>query len=417
MAQGFNQNGITNAQINNGTENHYAYDGAGRMTGDPFKGLTILYNHLDLPRSIDGPNGLIKITYDATGRKWLQQTEKKSRIYAGALEFVKTEETGNEYKMEAANTGDGRLILDEDANAGAGQIYPEYHHKDHLGNTRVAFTDRNENGRVELLGTDAEVTQQLDYYPFGLQHKGEGLFHESGTPTNRFQFNGIEHNEELGLDMAAFRSYDPAIGKWLQVDPLSELAPELTPYRMGFNNPISFTDPLGLFETRGEARRYKRANGLRGRTKRTSKDKDGNKTFAFTDRDSGNEHFYGSVSAGNFSESAAYPTTEMIVGSESVTVRIPKIRTLSEPHRNPAAKVRDLGFPFSLAYSYVDPAVVTVQSFNPFQTRSVYHMDGTLVSNSTEKNTGAWECCTVCNSILESKWSSENSIPSRNDNL
>src|SRR5690554_5148151 len=42
--------------------------------------------------------------------------------------------------------------------------------------------------------------------------------------------------------------YDPAIGRWTSVDPLADLAPGWTPYRYGFNNPVRYTDPTGLFE-------------------------------------------------------------------------------------------------------------------------------------------------------------------------
>ncbi|RZJ57665.1 MAG: type IV secretion protein Rhs, partial [Flavobacterium sp.] len=38
------------------------------------------------------------------------------------------------------------------------------------------------------------------------------------------------------------------MGRWLATDPLSELAPGLTPFRYGFNSPVNYTDPYGLFE-------------------------------------------------------------------------------------------------------------------------------------------------------------------------
>ncbi len=87
----------------------------------------------------------------------------------------------------------------------------------------------------------------------------------------------MERNDELGLDLAPFRSYDPAIGRWLQVDPMAEMMPSLTPYRFGFNNPVLWSDPLGLFESRREARRYRRQekNGLNWFNSSISKQKDG----------------------------------------------------------------------------------------------------------------------------------------------
>lgn len=37
-------------------------------------------------------------------------------------------------------------------------------------------------------------------------------------------------------------------GRWISPDPLSEEFPDWTPYRYGFNNPITFTDPTGMLE-------------------------------------------------------------------------------------------------------------------------------------------------------------------------
>ena len=43
----------------------------------------------------------------------------------------------------------------------------------------------------------------------------------NGTP---YQYNGIEHLDDLGLNlnMAFYRTLDPTIGRWRQVDPKGE---------------------------------------------------------------------------------------------------------------------------------------------------------------------------------------------------
>lgn len=47
------------------------------------------------------------------------------------------------------------------------------------------------------------------------------------------------------------RIYDPRVGRWLSVDPLQSKAPDWSPYRFGFDNPIRYKDPDGRYETDG----------------------------------------------------------------------------------------------------------------------------------------------------------------------
>ncbi len=72
-----------------------------------------------------------------------------------------------------------------------------------------------------------------------------------------------QRNYLIDLNLYDFhaRNYDPAIGRWLSVDPLAEQFPDWSPYRYGFNNPIMFTDPTGLFETKFGAWWHKQWNG------------------------------------------------------------------------------------------------------------------------------------------------------------
>lgn len=43
----------------------------------------------------------------------------------------------------------------------------------------------------------------------------------------------------------------PDIGRWISPDPYSEKAPDWTPFRYAFNNPVRYLDPNGLYETDG----------------------------------------------------------------------------------------------------------------------------------------------------------------------
>lgn len=97
----------------------------------------------------------------------------------------------------------------------------------------------------------------------------EGPWQPLTFPRMDYLYNGKEFNEDLGLDWYDYgaRYYDPSIGRWNGVDPLASEAPEWTPYRYAFDNPISFFDPDGMFEDEAAARKYAKDQGIKIRPK------------------------------------------------------------------------------------------------------------------------------------------------------
>ena len=92
----------------------------------------------------------------------------------------------------------------------------------------------------------------FNYYPFGLKHTGYNNYPAENIYSNsyKYQYNGKEFQNELGLNWTSmdFRNYDASIGRYMNPDLLSELAPMHNPYRFGFNNPVYWADPTGLYE-------------------------------------------------------------------------------------------------------------------------------------------------------------------------
>jgi RHS repeat-associated protein len=65
--------------------------------------------------------------------------------------------------------------------------------------------------------------------------------------TYNLRFPGQYYDQASGLIHNGFRDYDPTTGRYLQPDPIG-LAGGINPYVYVGNNPLSYVDPLGLWQ-------------------------------------------------------------------------------------------------------------------------------------------------------------------------
>ena len=73
-----------------------------------------------------------------------------------------------------------------------GSYQHEYVLRDHLGNTRVTFSDANNDGVVG----STDIKQINSYYPFGLNMESN---FNGAAGKNKYAYNGKEWNDDFGL--------------------------------------------------------------------------------------------------------------------------------------------------------------------------------------------------------------------------
>lgn len=104
-----------------------------------------------------------------------------------------------------------------------------YNYTDHLGNIRLSYTKDPQTGKLKIL-------DENHFYPFGLKHNKTSSFTivspnfvdvivapVANNPYDyRFQGQELQDDHDLNWYSYRFRNYDPAIGRFFNVDPLTE---------------------------------------------------------------------------------------------------------------------------------------------------------------------------------------------------
>jgi RHS repeat-associated protein len=104
-----------------------------------------------------------------------------------------------------------------------------YFHNDHLGTPQ------------QLTDADQRVVWQGAYTPFGDVEESVAIVEQN------LRFRGQYLDRRINLHYNYFRDYDPAIGRYLQSDPIG-LNGGISTFGYVHQNPIIWTDPYGLFQ-------------------------------------------------------------------------------------------------------------------------------------------------------------------------
>ncbi|VAX36346.1 hypothetical protein MNBD_UNCLBAC01-1000, partial [hydrothermal vent metagenome] len=112
----------------------------------------------------------------------------------------------------------------------AGQTY--YYHTDGLGSI------------TQITNSAGSIIEQYTYDSYGQPSV------TSSAIGNPYMFTGRRFDEESGIYYYRNRQYDPAIGRFLQRDPLGYVD-GMNLFSMVGNNPVNKIDPYGLFEIVG----------------------------------------------------------------------------------------------------------------------------------------------------------------------
>jgi RHS repeat-associated protein len=120
----------------------------------------------------------------------------------------------------------------------------------HLGNVLVVITDKKLSVCTgnEVTSYSAEVVSATDYSPFGAPLAGRSF--TAANVKYAMGFNGKMKDDEAYGDGNCydygFRIYNPRLGRFLSVDPLTKSFPWYTPYQFSGNTPIMAVDLDGL---------------------------------------------------------------------------------------------------------------------------------------------------------------------------
>ncbi|MDY4482307.1 MAG: RHS repeat-associated core domain-containing protein [Candidatus Cryptobacteroides sp.] len=206
----------------------FAHDSLGRMTFDGLNGLSVEYNHLNLPRKIwHSGSTLVNYSYLADGTKNSSLTQLgEGLVYRGPFTYRRA--------------SDGTLTL-ESAVCDEGRLTPEralLYVRDHLGSVRAVVD-----------GNSAEILEASNYGVYGSRSE---LVSAGTIPGLSFRdhFTGKEDQKpDFGIpynDHGA-RLYAPSLRRWTTPDPLSEKYYGISPYAYCDDNPLNAVDPDGRF--------------------------------------------------------------------------------------------------------------------------------------------------------------------------
>jgi RHS repeat-associated protein len=256
--------GLINDDLETQPANNYTYDQKGRLITDQSEeNMKLLWSPTDKLRQVSKNGSENQFYYDVYGRRSMKKAITNG---ISTTELTVRDLAGNvlsEYKIK----GDSVILKSIPIYAGSriGSIEPSklikatdstfrwsqyrghklYELKNQIGDINALVSDRRlVEGETTVT---ADIRKATEYYPFGMIMPGR----DSSSIAYRYGFQGMEQDDNIkggGNSISTeFRQYDPRVGRWLSVEPLAYMFPNLSPFENNHNNPIIYGDQKGDF--------------------------------------------------------------------------------------------------------------------------------------------------------------------------
>ncbi|WP_152267311.1 RHS repeat domain-containing protein [Agriterribacter humi] len=280
--------GISSVDIDSQADDNYTYDKIGNLIGDVSENIThINWTVYGKIASITKSGNPMQYGYDATGNRITKTLSATKEGYyvrdaQGNVLALYAYDNSSFTWAEQHLYGSSRLgivtpgftiqsttpLANANYNATGDPVTNGtegkrmYELTNHLGNVMVTISDRkigvDDDSDTEIDYYEAEVLTAQDYYAFGMLMPGR-TYSNAGAKY-KYGFNGKENDNEVkgegNQQDYGMRIYDPRLGRFLSVDPLTNKYPELTPYQFASNRPIDGVDLDGLEYLKGRISVY-----------------------------------------------------------------------------------------------------------------------------------------------------------------
>ncbi|WP_228447337.1 RHS repeat-associated core domain-containing protein [Streptomyces paludis] len=208
----------------------FGYDAVGNTTTRKTAGRdqTLVWDAENQLAKVEEPGRVtVEYTYDADGRRMLRKDLTGTTLYLPG---------GNELLLQPDGKKAGTRYYDFDGETVAARTNGaiQYLFEDHHGTATTAIDATTQEVRHRTLG------------PFGEERGSPSATPALWPGADRSFVGGT--SDSTGLTQLGARAYDPKLGRFLSVDPMSDMgeSQRMNAYAYANNNPVTFSDPDGL---------------------------------------------------------------------------------------------------------------------------------------------------------------------------
>lgn len=213
----------------------YAYDAVGRTTArrTGADNQTLTWTPESRVASLQDADGSgSQYLYDADGNRLISRNTSANGTVESTLYLGHTEITVSSAQPTVAkatryfDVGGGHMSVQDDA-----------------AQHTFVLTDHHGTGQLSVRAADLSITQRRTT-PFGAD-RGTAPVDWAGS---RGYVGGYDDRQATGLVSLGAREYDPALGRFISLDPIMDLSDpqQIHGYSYANNNPATLSDPTGL---------------------------------------------------------------------------------------------------------------------------------------------------------------------------